>query len=88
MAEKKYVDGMIVKRNEKAPDFVICNLSLKTNNLIQFLKDNESNGWLNVDIKIGKSGKYYAEVNTWKPKYKDTPVDQLGNIHDKEDIPF
>ena len=32
--EKIFVDGMIVKRNENAPDFVICNLSLKRKELL------------------------------------------------------
>ena len=76
--EKVFVDGMIVKKPaDKAPDFVICGLSFKTQEMIQFLTENDNNGWVNAQIKSGKSGKYYAELDTWK---RDSEDDQ--------DIPF
>ena len=67
MSEKQFVNGLIVKRNDKAPDFVLCSLSMKVDELVQFLQANNNGGWVNVDCKRGKSGKMYAEVNTWKP---------------------
>lgn len=67
--EKVFASGLIFKKkNEKAPDFVKGSLSVKVDEFIEFLKKNESNGWVNIDLKESKGGKYYAELNTWKPK--------------------
>lgn len=77
MSESKFVDGMIVKRNDKAPDFVIANLSFKAGEFVAFLGDNAVKGWLNVDIKRSKAGKLYAQVNTWtKDKKFDKEFDK------------
>jgi hypothetical protein len=65
--EKIFVDGMIVKRNENAPDFVICNLSLKGVELVAFMREHHKDGWLNIQVKRSKGGKYYAELDTWQP---------------------
>jgi hypothetical protein len=65
--EKTFVKGMIVKRHERAPDFVLCNLSIKVDELAAFMQQHQSNGWLNVQCKVAKSGKMYAELDTWKP---------------------
>jgi hypothetical protein len=65
--EKIFVDGMIVKRRENAPDFVICNLSLKGTELVAFMRKHHKDGWLNIQVKLSKGGKYYAELDTWQP---------------------
>jgi hypothetical protein len=63
---KKFADGFSFKRSEKAPDFVVGKLNIKIEEGIQFLKDNQNNGWVNLDIKQAKSGKYYIELDTYK----------------------
>lgn len=65
--EKKFVNGMIVKVPEKKPAWVLCKLSIKVADLIAYLQENESKGWVNIDLKVGQSGKPYAELDTWKP---------------------
>ena len=65
--EKIFVDGMIVKRNPNAPDFVICNLSLKCEELVAFMRKHHKDKWCNIQIKQSKGGKYYAELDTWQP---------------------
>ena len=65
--EKIFVDGMIVKRSENAPDFVICNLSLKCDELVAFMREHHKEKWVNIQIKQSKGGKYYAELDTWQP---------------------
>ena len=65
--EKIFVDGMIVKRNDNAPDFVICNLSLKGKELVDFMRQHQKDGWVNVQIKRSQGGKLYAELDTWEP---------------------
>ena len=65
-----FVDGLIVKeRDEKTPEFIILKLSLKRTELLEWL-DKQEGEWVNVDIKRSqKSGKLYAQVNTWvKPQ--------------------
>jgi hypothetical protein len=87
MAEKKFVDGLIVKRNEKAPSFVVCSLSFKSGDFVKFIGENAVKGWLNVDIKLSREGKYYSEVNNWtkenaKPKVEEEEDNQskLNNL--------
>lgn len=65
--EKIFVDGMIVKRSPNAPDFVICNLSLKCDELVAFMRQHHKEKWVNVQVKQSKGGKYYAELDTWQP---------------------
>ncbi len=75
MADKIFTDGMIVKQpHANAPTFIIANLSFKVDDFKKFLTDNSKGGWVNVDIKVGLSGKYYGEVNTWT---KDTGVEEV-----------
>ena len=70
-ADKVFAAGMIVKRNENAPEFVLCNLSVKVDEFAAFAQQHQSNGWLNIQCKVGKSGKMYAELDTWKPTQGD-----------------
>ena len=69
MSEKKFVDGLFTSRRENAPEFVIANLSINTEKFIAWLIENTSaKGFCNIDLKVGKSGKMYAELNEWKPQ--------------------
>jgi len=69
VTDKVFVNGMVVKRNDNAPEYVLANLSIKRTDLIDFLRQQDSD-WLNVALKRGKSGKCYAELDTWKPTEK------------------
>ena len=65
--EIEFIDGLMFKeKHQNAPDFVICKLSIKREELIAWLqaKDGE---WINGDIKRSKQGKLYAAVDNWKP---------------------
>lgn len=86
MSDKVFVDGMVVKRHEKAPDFVICNLSLKGKELVEFMRQHQKDGWVNVQIKRSQGGKLYAELDTWEPK-PDIEPDTGGDFEDS-DVPF
>lgn len=78
--EKVFVDGMMAKRpDDGAPDFVKLKLSLKLDEFgpwvaAQKAKD-PSLEWLNIEVKEGRSGKWYAERNMWKPS-GDQPARQ------------
>lgn len=69
MSDKVFVNGMVVKRNDNAPEYVLANLSIKRGELIEFLRQQDGD-WLNVALKRAKSGKCYAELDTWKPTEK------------------
>jgi hypothetical protein len=74
MSEKQFVEGLFVKRNDKAPEFVIANLSFNIKKFVDFLQAQEDErGWVNIDLKKSKAGVMYAEVNNWKPK-QEIPV--------------
>lgn len=71
MAEKNFVKGLYVKRHAKAPSFVICNLGIKVDEFVLWLRDNQQGEYTNLDIKLSKDGtKYYAELNTFNPADK------------------
>lgn len=87
--EKIFADGFIFKMNPNSPEFVVGSLSLKADDAIAFIKQRESKGWVNLNIKIAKSGKPYVELDTWKPtqaKTNDSAVD--FNADGSSDLPF
>lgn len=96
--EKEFVNGLIVKApNEKAPDFVKCSISIKREELMTFLVSKQPDEWINLDVKVSKGGKWYAEVNNWKPEaqagmpaQQPQQPSQNSPQHDEfsDDIPF
>ena len=59
---------MIVKRNDQAPDWVVCGLSFKVDDMKAFLDQHNNAGWVNVQVKKSQGGKIYAELDTWAPQ--------------------
>lgn len=83
--EKIFADGFSFKRNENAPDFVVGKLTMKAEEAIAFLKKHQQNGWVNIEIKYGRSGNAYCELNTFQPKSGNAPAPSVskpkrGNI--------
>ena len=77
--EKNFVDGLIVKLpDDNAPDFVKLKLSIKLDEFGPWVATQKSNDpaieWLNIEIKEGRSGKWYAERNMWKPSDDAKPA--------------
>ena len=87
MSDKEFVDGLIVKPpRDRAPDFVKGSISIKRKDLGNWLRGKDDD-WINVDIKESKGGKWYAEVNDWKPEKQ--PEAASGAAEDfTDDIPF
>ena len=98
----EFIDGLIFKApHENAPDFVVCKLSIKREQLIEWLQSKDGE-WINGDVKISKNEKYYASVDNWKPsKDREQPqrheqpavrqsAPQQGPMDDfaDDDIPF
>ena len=85
MADKIFVKGLYAKELGNAPDFIKARFSVKVKDFYEFMKANEKNGWLNIDIKESKDGKMYAELDTWEPDSGHQPDNPP--ITD-EDVPF
>ena len=93
--QKVFVDGMLVKLpGDDAPDFVKLKLSIKLDEFGPWVaarkKANPDSAWMNIEIKEGRSGKWYAELNTWKPS-ADQPARQPARQPapaPTEDIPW
>lgn len=83
MSDKTFVPGLVVKRGDNAPDFILANVSVKKRELIEWL-ENTPGDWVNWVLKRAKSGKCYAEVDTWQPQKR--AVDLVAQPND--DIPF
>lgn len=64
----KFVQGIIAKPpHERAPEYVKARLSIKREELIAWLQT-ESGEWINADVKVGQSGRWYVAVDDWKPE--------------------
>ncbi len=101
--EKIFADGMHFQKRDGAPTFVVGQVSFKVPEVIPFLNKHQNNaGYVNVDIKISQGGKYYMELNTYKPtnnvvKQEERNQSELNNLDtieypeeqiNPEDIPF
>lgn len=65
--EVEFPKGLMVKaKHENAPDYVLCKLSIRREELIEWLQGKDGD-WINLDVKESKGGKLYAAVDTWKP---------------------
>lgn len=100
--EKIFADGFSFKRNEKAPDFVVGRLSIKADEAIAFIRENEKKGWVNLNIKTARSGNHYVELDTYEPtqgtdKKSETKAEQekpkeeepkVANDDEDGELPF
>jgi hypothetical protein len=68
MSDVEFVDGFIAKApNENAPDYVKAKVSIKREDLLNWLAKRQDE-WINLEIKEGRTGRWYASVDNWKPK--------------------
>ena len=87
--EIQFVKGLLVKApHQKAPDFVKASISIKVAELQEWLS-NQSGEWVNIDVKESRGGKWFAAVNTFKPK-ADAPKESKPSKPPVDDfeIPF
>ena len=65
--ENEFINGLIVKApNDNAPEYVKAKLSIKREELIAWLQT-KGGEWINADIKVSQTGKWYVSVDNWKP---------------------
>jgi len=91
---KEFIDGFFAKEPKR--DFIKCSISIKKDDFTNWYKkqlQNKEDDWINIDVREGKSGKWYAVQNRWKPKMteinqSDNDLKSLGDSIPSEDIPF
>jgi glycerol-3-phosphate responsive antiterminator len=83
-----FADGLIVKTADNQPDFVIGKLSIKVDEFVKFINANQKNGWVNIDLLKGKSGKPYAKLNTYEAKTDGGNKNPNQFDNDKSELPF
>ena len=67
----EFPKGLIVKApRDGAPDFVKASISIKVEELVERLSGRDGE-WVNLDVKESKDGRWYAAVNTFKPKARE-----------------
>ena len=88
--EKNFATGLFAKRKEKAPDFVTCDLSIKTDDFIQFLKENTNEkGYVNLQVLKSKDkGSLYAVLDTFTPKTDNVPTEPKKSVKTQVNDPF
>ena len=71
---------MICKRKENAPEFVVCNLSIKKSEFVPFI-NSQSGDWVNLQVLKAKSGdKIYAKLDTWEPDPAKVHADGVQQV--------
>jgi len=68
--EKIFADGIYLNKvSDKAPDFIVANVSIHIEKGIAWLKTQTPNekGYITLVGKESKQGKRYFELDTWKP---------------------
>jgi hypothetical protein len=103
MTDKIFADGLFFKKpSEKAPSFIIGNLSVNVEKFTKFIQEQQTErGWVNLDIKESRNGTIYVELNTYKreeksdfqnkleePAKEEIPVIQENDEVDIKNIPF
>ena len=86
MSDKQFTEGIYFnKPSDKAPDFIKLNLKFERDKLIKWLQSQEPE--FNVQVKEGKSGKWYGEIDTWKPT-KQAEAAPAPEADTSDDLPF
>ena len=86
--EIEFVDGMYFKMpHENAPEFVVGSPSIHKEKMLAWLQGKEANeaGYINLTVKIARSGKPYVAVDSWKPKGQQ-PAPQ-PNTQPQQEVP-
>lgn len=88
MSDKEFPKGLFAKRNDNAPDFVLCSLSVKKAEFIEYLNSMGGDDWANFQVKRSKGGKVYVELDTWKPQESQAPQQPAQEQAFEDDCPF
>ena len=83
MADKIFAKGLYYNLpHQNAPDFVKGGISINVSEFMAFLQANEKDGKVKLSLKVGKSGKGYAEVDTYVSPNAGQPYTPNNSIPD------
>lgn len=84
--DESFIPGLYVfAPSERSPSFVKAKLSIKPEQLQEWLKTAKTNekGYVSIDVLEAKSGKWYGKLDTYvRKEVQDT--DEIN----PEDVPF
>lgn len=89
--KKTYVNGIFIKTQQTAYGDIL-KLSIKTDDLVEFFKQHQNNGWVNIDLlkkrEADEKGRTHTAVlNTWNGNVNKTVyTDSQTNANDS--LPF
>lgn len=87
--DKIFTKGFYPDIYENKPDFVVCNVGIDVKQFIEFLETHQKKGRVKIEIKLGRSGKPYADLNQYEStsgdKTEGSPVAVSGQ---RDDSPF
>ena len=64
-----------IETSEK--QFIFFKVSIRKKELMEYLESqNNDDDWINIDVKRSKGGKFYGEVNTFKPNRDEYNQDE------------
>jgi len=95
MTDVTFVNGLIPKRNDNAPDYAICKLAAKKSELIPFLNE-QSGDWVNMEVMRSKAGNLYTKLDTYEPDQAEVAKQGIANARQtitseaelEDDLPF
>ena len=76
--------------HEKAPDFVKGRVSFKVEEFIDYLKENEYLGWVNMDLLESKKGNLYFKLDEYKKENQGNEEipNHFESEEEKSELPF
>lgn len=75
MAEKIFAQWLILKTLETKFG-EMKKISVKVEEFKEFLDTYDKDGWVNLTLKKGQSGKEYIELDTWKKPKEESKQDE------------
>lgn len=79
--------GIYANKNDKAPDYIICNVKIQKAELIEWMNTQTDND-IRLTVKKSKEGKVYMQVDEYRPAPKTTTEEPPRPEPDKEGLPF
>lgn len=90
MADKIFADGLSLKSKETQYGEII-KLGINYEKFTEFLaKYVNERGYVNIDLKKGKSGNWYSELNTYNSSSSTTQQEDepIVEFEDMDEVPF
>lgn len=89
--DKIFAEGIYLNKvNDKAPAFILADVSIHVEKAMAWLRTLTPNekGYINLTGKESKNGKRYFELNTWKPKSETKAPEYPEEELNPDNVPF